>query len=66
MIKNGLYKSYYESRQLSTECNYVNGIKNGIYKKYHNNGKLSYECNYINDKKEGLFITTQPGRHCLL
>jgi antitoxin component YwqK of YwqJK toxin-antitoxin module len=46
----GIYKSYYESGELSEEVNYINDKKDGIYKSYYESGQLEYEINYIDDK----------------
>ena len=47
--KEGLYKRYYENRQIDCICNYINE-KNEEYIRYYSNGQLWVICNYINKK----------------
>jgi len=49
---NGIYKSYYENGQLSSEVNYNNDKMNGIQKSYHYHGQLYKEVNYIDGVKQ--------------
>jgi antitoxin component YwqK of YwqJK toxin-antitoxin module len=56
-----LVKSYFDTGELKSETNYIDGtnteikvgIKNGIEKIYYQEGGLAYIVNYIEDKRDG-------------
>ena len=51
----GIYKEYFDNRQIMIEVNYINGKMNGIYKKIYKTIYIErIKCwNYIDNKKEG-------------
>lgn len=58
-IANGPHKTYYESKLVEKEGNYLNGSKHGIWKYYNTAGKLIREVEY--DK--GTEITSKEYNH---
>ena len=57
--RNGLFKFYEKSGELSSEGIYVNNLKQGEWKEY-NNGKLWVSSNYKNDSLHGEFLAFHP------
>ncbi|MEO8149688.1 MAG: hypothetical protein ABI723_18765 [Bacteroidia bacterium] len=53
-VKQGLYKSFYDTGELSQTLSYKNNQRDGVYKSYLRNGKLSEESFYENGLKTGL------------
>ena len=57
--RNGLFKFYEKSGELSSEGIYVNNLKQGEWKEY-NNDKLWVSSNYQNDSLHGEFLVFHP------
>ncbi len=47
--REGIWKYYYPTGNLWSECNYVDGKRDGKTKVYYKSGSLRYEGSYIND-----------------
>jgi antitoxin component YwqK of YwqJK toxin-antitoxin module len=52
--EDGLYKSYHENGQLSSEENFKDGEYHGVQKFFDENGYLDWTTNYKNGEKNGL------------
>jgi len=53
-LRNGVYRSYYESGELCKEFTYgAKGNANGEYKSNHKNGQVYVEMAYIDGKQVG-------------
>ena len=46
-------KTYYNSGELKSTINYVDGFRYGEYKYYWESGELSRTANYVDDLKQG-------------
>ena len=57
---DGYLKLYYQSGNLESEQNFVNGKANGTFKWYYKDGKLSAQVNYIKGKEEGVYKSFYP------
>jgi antitoxin component YwqK of YwqJK toxin-antitoxin module len=53
--REGLYKLFYNNRQLYKQCNYIDDKIEGIYETWFEDGKLHSRCDYINNKRNGLY-----------
>lgn len=55
-LNEGIWKYYhFESKEIMTLENYVNGKLEGTRKVYFKNGKIAEECDYINGLKQGVY-----------
>lgn len=52
-IRHGLFISYYESGQISSEVIYEHGVEHGLCRDYYENGRLAAEGEYWGGKEEG-------------
>ena len=52
-VKNGEFKSYYESGELQFTVNYVDGLRQGEGKWYYKSGELESTANYVDSLKQG-------------
>lgn len=61
----GVWKCWYETGQLMSECNYVLGERHGQCVMWHENGQKSLDCNYIDDKLVGKRLQWHPNGNIL-
>jgi antitoxin component YwqK of YwqJK toxin-antitoxin module len=55
-LNEGIWKYYhFESKEIMTIENYVNGKLDGTRKVFFKNGKIAEECNYKNGLKDGIY-----------
>ena len=52
-IKQGLVIDYYESGEVKTKVNYVDGKEQGEEIGYYESGAVSYKVNYVDGKEQG-------------
>ena len=52
-VRHGLFVSYYESGQISSEGEYRDGLEEGLWRNYHQNGQLAADGVYAKGKEEG-------------
>ena len=50
--KNGERKTYYDSGELETTVNYVDGLIQGEWKGYYKSGELESTVNYVDGVKQ--------------
>ena len=51
--KDGIWKYYYDNKNISFEGNFIDGDPEGIHRYYWSNGKLKEEGKYVMGNKEG-------------
>jgi antitoxin component YwqK of YwqJK toxin-antitoxin module len=54
-IRHGLFVEYYESGQVKSEGEYVDGAEEGMWRDYHANGRLAAEGAYRAGREEGVW-----------
>jgi len=59
--KNGLYRSFFDDKQVKLEANYVDGKKDGIWKWYHKNGQPCSVETYENDEMQSAVYFDESG-----
>jgi len=50
VIYTSKYKTYYDSGQIKSKCNYIDGKKCGELIEYYKDGQIIMKCNYIDDE----------------
>jgi len=55
-MKDGENIEYYDSGEIQSIINYLDGNLHGEHIDYYTSGEISYKCNYINGKLYGEFI----------
>ena len=56
-IKDGIFKSWYDNGQNTTEYTNVDGKRHGTCRTWNYNGQKITECNYVNGKLNGLWLS---------
>jgi hypothetical protein len=53
---SGIYRSYYDNKQIKEEYYHINYKKEGEYNKYDRYGKNIKKCNYVNNVLNGYYM----------
>ncbi|MBN2496796.1 MAG: hypothetical protein JXR96_19555 [Deltaproteobacteria bacterium] len=56
LVKNGWYRSWYESGELASVGEYRDGQRDGVWIFFHSNGRRRLEAEYVAGKKRGSWI----------
>lgn len=52
-LRHGLFRAYYQSGELQSEGNYVDGHEHGTWRDFHKNGQLAAEGQYEHGVESG-------------
>ena len=56
IFMSGIYRSYYDNKQIKEEYYHINYKKEGEYNKYDRYGKNIKKCNYVNNVLNGYYM----------